>query len=67
MIETATAYGLTARAAVHAGEVELRVTRCGGARSMPQHAIRLWAAICRPGEFQLRGLDGCRTLAALVR
>lgn len=52
MIETATAYGLTARAAVHAGEVELRlrVTRCGGSRFMPRHAVRLRAGICRPGR-----------------
>jgi hypothetical protein len=39
MLDTATAHGLTARAGIHAGEVELQATRCEASQSMPQRAF----------------------------
>jgi class 3 adenylate cyclase/quercetin dioxygenase-like cupin family protein len=87
MIDTATAYGLTARAAVHAGEVELQGDEV---RGIAVHAAARILGVAQPGEvlvsttirdllsgsglafadrgeFELRGLDGRRSLAALLR
>jgi class 3 adenylate cyclase len=87
MIDAATAHGLTARAGVHAGEVELQGDEV---RGIAVHAAARILDVARPGEvlvsttvrdllsgsglefadrgkFQLRGLDGRRSLAALVR
>ena len=87
MIDAATAYGLTARAGVHAGEVELEGDEV---RGIAVHAAARILGAAQPGEvlvsttirdllagsglqfadrgeFQLRGLDGRRSLAALVR
>jgi class 3 adenylate cyclase/quercetin dioxygenase-like cupin family protein len=87
MIDAATAHGLTARAGVHAGEVELQGDEV---RGIAVHAAARILGMAQPGEvlvsttirdllsgsglkfadrgeFQLRGLDGRRSLAALVR
>jgi class 3 adenylate cyclase len=87
MIDAATAYGLTARAGVHAGEVELEGDEV---RGIAVHAAARILGVAQPGEvlvsttvrdllsgsgiefadrgeFELRGLDGPRSLAALVR
>jgi class 3 adenylate cyclase len=87
MIEVATAHGLTARAGVHAGEVELQGEEV---RGIAVHAAARILGVAKPGEvlvsttirdllsgsglefadrgeFELRGLDGRRGLAALVR
>jgi class 3 adenylate cyclase len=87
MIDAATAYGLTARAGVHAGEVELQGEEV---RGIAVHAAARILGVAQPGEvlvsttirdllsgselkfadrgeFELRGLDGRRSLAALVR
>jgi class 3 adenylate cyclase len=87
MIDTATAHGLTARAGVHAGEVELQGEEV---RGIAVHAAARILGVAQPGEvlvsttirdllsgsglefadrgeFELRGLDGRRSLAALVR
>jgi class 3 adenylate cyclase len=87
MIDTATAHGLTARAGVHAGEVELQGDEV---RGIAVHAAARILGVAKPGEvlvsttirdllsgsglefadrgeFELRGLDGRRSLAALVR
>jgi len=87
MMDVATAHGLTARAGVHAGEVELQGDEV---RGIAVHAAARILDIARPGEvlvsttvrdllsgsglqfadrgeFQLRGLDGHRSLAALIR
>jgi class 3 adenylate cyclase len=87
MVDAATALGLTARAGVHAGEVELEGEEV---RGIAVHAAARILGAAQPGEgmvsttvrdllsgsglefadrgeFQLRGLDGRRSLAALVR
>jgi class 3 adenylate cyclase len=87
MIDAATAYGLTARAGVHAGEVEFQGDEV---RGIAVHAAARILGVAQPGEvvvsttvrdlltgsglmfadrgeFELRGLDGRRSLAALVR
>jgi class 3 adenylate cyclase len=87
MIDTATAHGLTARAGVHAGEVELQGDEV---RGIAVHAAARILGVAQPGEvlvsttirdllsgsglefadrgeFELRGLEGRRSLAALVR
>jgi class 3 adenylate cyclase len=87
MVDAATAYGLTARAGVHAGEVELQGDEV---RGIAVHAAARILDVAQPGEvlvsttvrdvlsgsgiefadrgeFELRGLDGLRSLAALVR
>ena len=87
MVNAATAQGLTARAGVHAGEVELEGDEV---RGIAVHAAARILGAAQPGEvlvsttvrdllsgsglkfadrgeFQLRGLDGRRSLAALVR
>jgi class 3 adenylate cyclase len=87
MIDAATAYGLTARAGVHAGEVELEGDEV---RGIAVHAAARILGVAQPGEvlvsatvrdllsgsgiefadkgeFELRGLDGRRSLAAMVR
>ncbi|HJV14608.1 MAG TPA: adenylate/guanylate cyclase domain-containing protein [Propionibacteriaceae bacterium] len=87
MIDTGTAHGLTARAGVHAGEVELQGDEV---RGIAVHAAARILGVAQPdevlvsttirdllsgsglefadrGEFELRGLDGRRSLAALVR
>jgi len=87
MIDAATAYGLTARAAVHAGEVELQGDEV---RGIAVHSAARILGVAQPGEvlvsttirdllsgsglafsdrgeFQLRGLEGRRRLAALLR
>lgn len=87
MIDAATAHGLTARAGVHAGEVELEGDEV---RGIAVHAAARILGAAQPGEvlvsttirdllagsglqfadrgeFQLRGLNGRRSLAALVR
>jgi class 3 adenylate cyclase len=87
MIDAATAHGLTARAGVHAGEVELQGDEV---RGIAVHAAARILGVAQPGEvlvsttirdllsgsgldfvdrggFELRGLNGFRSLAALVR
>ena len=87
MIDTATNDGLTARAGIHAGEVELQGDEV---RGIAVHAAARILRVARPGEvlvsstirdllsgsgldfvdrggFELRGLNGFRSLAALVR
>jgi class 3 adenylate cyclase len=87
MVDAATAFGLTARAGVHAGEVELQGDEV---RGIAVHAAARILDVAQPGEvlvsttvrdllsgsgiefadrgeFELRGLDGRRSLAALVR
>ena len=87
MIDAATEHGLTARAGVHAGEVELQGEEV---RGIAVHAAARILCVAQPGEvlvsttirdllsgsglefagrgeFELRGLDGRRSLAALVR
>jgi class 3 adenylate cyclase len=87
MIDTATAHGLTARAGVHAGEVELQGDEV---RGIAVHAAARILGVAKPGEvlvsntirdllsgsglefadrgeFELRRLDGRRSLAALAR
>jgi class 3 adenylate cyclase len=87
MIDAATAYGLTARAAVHAGEVELQGDEV---RGIAVHSAARILGVAQPGEvlvsttirdllsgsglafsdrgeFELRGLEGRRSLAALLR
>jgi class 3 adenylate cyclase len=87
MVDAATAHGLAARAAVHAGEVELEGEEV---RGIAVHAAARILRAAQPGEvmvsttvrdllsgselefvdrgeFELRGLDGRRGLAALVR
>ena len=87
MIDAATAHGLTARAGVHAGEVELQGDDVCG---IAVHAAARILGVAQPGEvlvsttirdllsgsgldfvdrggFELRGLNGFRSLAALVR
>ena len=87
MIDAATAHGLTARAGVHAGEVELQGDEV---RGIAVHAAARSLGVAQPGEvlvsttirdllsgsgldfvdrggFELRGLNGFRSLAALVR
>jgi class 3 adenylate cyclase len=87
MIDAATAHGLTARAGVHAGEVELQGDEV---RGIAVHAAARILGVAQAGEvlvsttvrdllsgsglvfadrgeFELRGLDGRRSLAALVR
>jgi class 3 adenylate cyclase/quercetin dioxygenase-like cupin family protein len=87
MLDAAAAYGLTARAGIHTGEVELQGD---DVRGIAVHAAARILAIAEPGqvlvsgtvrdllagsgleftergEFELRGIEGRRTLAALVR
>ena len=87
MIDAAAGLELTARAAIHTGEVELQGDNV---RGIAVHATARILEIARPGEvlvsgtvrdllagsglefeergdFELRGLDGRRSLAALVR
>jgi class 3 adenylate cyclase len=87
MVDAASAQGLTARAGVHAGEVELEGDEV---RGIAVHAAARILGAAQPGEvlvsttvrdllsgsglefadrgeFQLRGIDGRRSLAALVR
>jgi class 3 adenylate cyclase len=87
MIDAAAAYGLTARAGVHAGEVELEGDEV---RGIAVHAAARILGVAQPGEvlvsgtvrdllsgsgiefaergeFELRGLDGRRSLVALIR
>jgi class 3 adenylate cyclase/quercetin dioxygenase-like cupin family protein len=87
MIDAATANGLTARAGIHAGEVELQGDEV---RGIAVHAAARILGVAQPGEvlvsstirdllsgsglefvdrggFELRGLNGFRSLAALVR
>ena len=87
MIDAAIDHGLTARAGIHAGEVELEGDEV---RGIAVHAAARILGASQPGEvlvsatvrdllsgsglefadrgeFELRGLDGRRSLAALVR
>ena len=87
MIDAASTHSLTARAGVHAGEVELQADEV---RGIAVHAAARILGVAQPGEvlvsttvrdllsgsgimfadrgeFELRGLDGRRSLAALVR
>lgn len=87
MIDAATNHGLTARAGIHAGEVELQGDEV---RGIAVHAAARILGVAQPGEvlvsstirdllsgsgldfvdrggFELRGLNGFRNLAALVR
>ena len=87
MMDAATANGLTARAGIHAGEVELQGDEV---RGIAVHAAARILGVAEPGEvlvsstirdllsgsgldfvdrggFELRGLNGFRSLAALVR
>ena len=87
MIDAATTHGLTARAGIHAGEVELQGDEV---RGIAVHAAARILGVAEPGEvlvsstirdllsgsgldfvdrggFELRGLNGFRSLAALVR
>jgi class 3 adenylate cyclase len=87
MIDAATNHGLTARAGIHAGEVELQGDEV---RGIAVHAAARILGVAQPGEvlvsstirdllsgsgldfvdrggFELRGLNGFRSLAALVR
>jgi class 3 adenylate cyclase/quercetin dioxygenase-like cupin family protein len=87
MLDTAAAHGLTARAGIHTGEVELQGDEV---RGITVHAAARILAIAEPGqvlvsgtvrdllegsgleftergEFELRGIEGRRILAALVR
>jgi class 3 adenylate cyclase len=87
MIDAATGHGLTARAGIHAGEVEFEGEEV---RGIAVHAAARILGASQPGEvlvsstvrellsgsglvfadrgeFELRGLDGRRSLAALVR
>jgi class 3 adenylate cyclase len=86
MIEAAADHGLTARAGIHAGEVELEgddvrgiaVHAAARILGVSQRGEVLVSATVRDllsgsglafadrGEFELRGLDGRRSLAALV-
>jgi class 3 adenylate cyclase len=87
MIDAATTHGLTARAGIHAGEVELQGDEV---RGIAVHAAARILGVAQPGEvlvsstirdllsgsgldfvdrggFELRGLNGFRSLVALVR
>lgn len=87
MLDAASAHGLTARAAVHTGEVELQG---GDLRGIAVHAAARILDRAEPGQvlvsgtvrdllagsgltftdlgdFELRGLEGRRAIAALVR
>jgi class 3 adenylate cyclase len=87
MLDAAAAHGLTARAAVHTGEIEVQGD---DVRGIAVHAAARILAIAEPGEvlvsgtvrdllagsgleftdrgeFELRGIEGRRLLAALVR
>jgi class 3 adenylate cyclase/quercetin dioxygenase-like cupin family protein len=87
MVDTAQTYGLTARAGIHTGEVELQGD---DVRGIAVHEAARILAIAEPGEvlvsgmvrdllagsglafskrgeFELRGIEGRRVLAALVR
>ena len=87
MIDAAADHGLTARAGIQAGEVELEGD---DVRGIAVHAAARILGVSQPGEvlvsatvrdllsgsgiefadrgeFELRGLDGRRSLAALVR
>jgi class 3 adenylate cyclase/quercetin dioxygenase-like cupin family protein len=87
MLDTASELGLTARAGIHTGEIELQGDDI---RGIAVHAAARILAIAEPdqvvvsgtvrdvvagsgmeftdlGEHELRGLEGRRTLAALVR
>jgi class 3 adenylate cyclase/quercetin dioxygenase-like cupin family protein len=87
MIDASTDQGLTARAGIHAGEVELQGDEV---RGIAVHTAARILGVSQPGEilvsttvrdllsgsglefadrgeFELRGLDGRRSLAALVR
>ena len=87
MIAAASSLGLTARAGVHTGEVELQGDEV---RGIAVHAAARILALAQPGdvlvsgtvrdllagsglefedrgEFELRGIDGRRPLAALIR
>ena len=87
MVDTATSYGLTARAGIHTGEVELQGD---DVRGIAVHMAARIVAIAEPGEvlvsgtvqdllagsgleftergaFELRGIEGHRVLATLVR
>jgi class 3 adenylate cyclase len=87
MIDASADHGLTARAGIHAGEVELQGDEV---RGIAVHAAARILGVSQPGEvlvsatvrdllsgsglgftdrgeFELRGLDGHRRLAALVR
>ena len=87
MLDAATAHGLTARAGIHTGEIEVHGD---DVRGIAVHEAARILAIAEPGEvlvsrtvrdllagsgiafrergeFELRGIEGRRTLAALVR
>jgi len=87
MLDAATALGLTARAGIHAGEIELQGD---DVRGIAVHAAARILAIAEPGqvlvsgtvrdllagsgleftdlgEFELRGIEGLRSLAAFSR
>jgi class 3 adenylate cyclase/quercetin dioxygenase-like cupin family protein len=87
MLDAAATHGLTARARIHAGEVELQGEEV---RGIAVHAAARILDVAQPGEvlvsttirdllsgsgldfvdrgeFELRGLNGFRSLAALVR
>ncbi|HET9497409.1 MAG TPA: adenylate/guanylate cyclase domain-containing protein [Candidatus Limnocylindria bacterium] len=87
MVDTASTYGLTSRAGIHTGEVELQGDEV---RGIAVHEAARILAIAEPGEvlvsgtvrdllagsgleftergeFELRGIEGRRMLAALVR
>jgi class 3 adenylate cyclase len=87
ILDAATHHGLTARAGIHAGEVELQGEEV---RGIAVHAAARILGVAQPGEvlvsttirdllsgsgldfvdrgeFELRGLNGFRNLAALVR
>jgi class 3 adenylate cyclase len=87
MIDASAVHGLTARAGIHAGEVELQGDEV---RGIAVHAAARILDVSQPGEvlvsatvrdllsgsglrfadrgeFELRSLDGRRSLSALVR
>jgi class 3 adenylate cyclase/quercetin dioxygenase-like cupin family protein len=87
MLDTAANHGLTARAGIHTGEIELQGDEI---RGIAVHAAARILAVAKPGqvvvsgtvrdllagsgmefsdlgEHELRGLEGRRSLAALVR
>ena len=87
MVDTAATYGLTARAGIHTGEVELQGDDVRGiavheaarildiaepGEVLVSGTVRDLAAgsgleFAERGEFELRGIEGRRMLAALVR
>jgi hypothetical protein len=66
MIDAATTHGLTARAGIHAGEVELQGDEVRGTRSMPQRAFSAWLSRAKcwfPPRFVTCSPDPALTLS----